>query len=150
MVKLLLKKLRVDKQTNIRKAGLITMTSRVKRLYNEATEVKVMVYQNLLTGEYNVPHKINKWFSDFLDSFKESEYHAQEGRLKPWQYKGLMKLVESNHWRMLSEKQWDIFCKYIRFEEGTYEKFAKFVHNGRKFAITISDSTGFVTIKISG
>ena len=61
-----------------------------------------------------------------------------------------MKLAESNHWRMLSGKQWDIFRKYIRFEKGTYEEFANFEHNGRKFAIRISNSTGFVTIKISG
>lgn len=108
-----------------------------------------MVYQNLLTGEYNVSRKINKWFSDFLDSFTESEYCAQEGRLKPWQYKDLMNLAESNHWRMLSGKQWDIFRKYIRFEMGTYEEFANFEHNSRKFAIRISNSTGFVTIKIS-
>ena len=108
-----------------------------------------MVYQNLLTGEYNVSRKINKWFSDFLDSFTESEYYAQDYTLEPWQYKDLMKLAGSNHWKMLSVKQWDIFRKYIRFERGTYEEFAKFEHNGRKFAIRISNYTGFVTIKIS-
>ena len=108
-----------------------------------------MLYQNLLTGEYNVSRKINDWFSGFLNSFTESEYHAQEGRLKPWQYKNLMKLADSNHWKMLSEKQWDIFRKYIRFERNAYEEFANFKHNNRKFAIRISNSTGFVTINIS-
>ena len=108
-----------------------------------------MTYQNLLTGEYNVFRKINKWFSDFLDSFTESEYYAQDYTLKPWEYKNLMKLAESNNWKMLSVKQWGIFRKYVRFERGTYEEFANFVHNGRKFAIRVSDSTGFVSIKIS-
>ena len=106
-------------------------------------------YLNLLTGEYNNEHKINKWFSDFLDSFTESEYHAQQGRLKPLQYKNLMTLVESNHWKMLSSKQWDIFCKYLDFTRSTWESFTNFKHNERVFNIRVSNTTGFVTIKIS-
>lgn len=104
---------------------------------------------NLSTGEYNNEHKINKWFSDFLDSFTGSEYHAQQGRLKPLQYKNLMALVEANHWKMLSSKQWDIFCKYLNFTRSTWEEFANFKHNERVFNIRVSNTTGFVTIKIS-
>lgn len=109
-----------------------------------------MMYMNLLTGEYNVPHRINKWFSDFLDSFTKPEYHVQAYRIKPWQYKKLMELATSNRWNMLSAKQWDIFCKYIRFENGSYERFANFEHNGKIFKIRVSNVTGFATIEISG
>lgn len=107
-----------------------------------------IVFMNLLTGEFNKPHKINRWFSDFLDSFSKTEYHAQATMLKPWQYKRLMKDAETNHWNMLSTKQWDIFCKYINFESAPQEEFANFIHNGRKFKIRISITTGFATITI--
>ena len=41
--------------------------------------------------------KLNKWFVEvFLESFDAGEYHAQDGWLKPWQYKGLMNLAEVN------------------------------------------------------
>ena len=106
-------------------------------------------YLNLLTGVHDKEYTINDWFSNFLDSFTESEYHAQQGRLRPLQYKNLMTLVESNHWKMLSSKQWDIFCKYLNFTRSTWEEFANFKHNERVFNIRVSNTTGFVTIKIS-
>lgn len=112
--------------------------------------MNVLMYMNLLTGEYNVSKKINQWFSDFLDSFTESEYNVQTTRIKPWQYKNLMVMAERNNWNMLSEKQWSVFEKYIHFESGTYEMFANFKHKGRTFEISVSRATGFVTIKISG
>lgn len=110
----------------------------------------ILMYMSLLTGEYNVSKKINQWFSDFLDSFKEFEYNYQTTRITPWQYKNLMDLAKRDHWNMLSGKQWGIFEKYIKFESGTYEYFANFKHNGRTFKISVSRKTGLATIKISG
>lgn len=107
------------------------------------------MYMNLLTGKYNVPHRINQWFSDFLDSFVDSEYYAQDTYLKPWQYAGLMRSARTDNWNMLSSKQWGIFRKYLRFEHSTYGEFANFEHHGRIFRISISDDTGFVSIKIN-
>lgn len=93
--------------------------------------------------------KLNKWFAEvFLESFDEGEYHAQDGWLKPWQYKGLMNLVEVNHWKMLSSKQWDIFRKYAPWETATYEEFANFETETKVVKISVSRSTGFVTINI--
>ena len=93
--------------------------------------------------------KLNRWFAEvFLESFDAGEYHAQDGWLKPWQYKGLMNLVEVNHWKMLSSKQWDIFRKYVPWETATYEKFANFETETKAIKIIISRSTGFVTINI--
>lgn len=112
--------------------------------------MNVLMYKNLLTGEYNVSKNINQWFSDFLNSFTESEYNVQTTRIKPWQYKNLMDEVERNHWNMLSAKQWSIFEKYIHFESETYTMFANFKHKGKTFKIRISRATGFATIKISG
>lgn len=108
-----------------------------------------IMYQNLLTGKYTIDKKINSWLNGFLDSFTESEYHAQDSILRPYEYKALMKLAESNCWNMLTCKQWDIFRKYVDFKNGTYEEFANFEHNKRKFNIRISNKTGFVTIMIS-
>lgn len=104
---------------------------------------------NLLTGEYNVPKKINQWFSDFLDSFKESEYCALTANLKPWQYKNMMTSTKDDNWNMLSRKQWNVFEKYVHFENETYGYFANFKHKGRTFRIRISSVTGLAIIKIS-
>lgn len=94
--------------------------------------------------------KLNKWFAEvFLESFDAGEYHAQDGWLKPWQYKGLMKLAESNHWKMLSPKQWDVFRRNVSFESATWEDFANFETETKKVRIRISRSTGFVTINIT-
>ena len=112
--------------------------------------MNILMYMNLLTGEYNAPHKINKWFSDFLESFTRPEYYAQTTRIKPWQFKNLMGTAERNSWNMLSTKQWDIFEKYIKFESSAFEMFANFKHNGRTFNIRVSRDTGLATIKISG
>ena len=112
--------------------------------------MNVLMYMNFLTGEYNVSKKINQWFSNFLDSFRESEYNVQTTRIEPWQYKNLMTTAERNHWHMLTEKQWSVFEKNINFESGTYEMFANFKHKGRTFEIRVARATGFATIKISG
>lgn len=112
--------------------------------------MSVIMYKNKLNGNYDVERRSSAWFTDkFLESFDYGEYHAQEGRLKPWQYKGLMELAESNKWKMLTPKQWDVFRNNVRFDRGTYEEFAHFRTKSRKVSITISDATGFVTIKIA-
>lgn len=93
---------------------------------------------------------MNKWFSEvFLESFEPGRYHAQDGWLEPWQFKGLMKLAEANHWKMLSSKQWDVFRRNINLKWSTWEEFANFETKTKKVSIRVSNKTGFVTIDIT-
>lgn len=111
--------------------------------------MNVIYYQNLLNGEFDQEQKINQWFDNFLDSFKEHEYFTLDLINMPaWQYKNMVNTAKENNVKMLTSKQWEIFRKYIKFENGAYEKFSNFIHKGRKFRITISDKTGFCVIKI--
>ena len=110
----------------------------------------VLEYMNLLNGEYSKPVKINQWFSDFLTTFTKNIYYAQVDSLNPWTYKTLLDNAKRNHWNMLSTKQWSIFEKYIQFENTAYTMFANFKHKDKIFKISVSCTTGFVTIKISG
>ena len=108
-----------------------------------------VLYKNPLNGEFTVKRKASPWFVEtFLESFEPGEYHAQDCRLKPWQYKGLMELAEANHWKMLSPKQWDVFRGNVRWEDAPREEFAHFRTNTKDVSIRISNVTGFVTINI--
>lgn len=112
--------------------------------------MSVIMYKNKLNGNYDVERRSSAWFTDkFLESFEPGKYHAQEGRLKPWQYKGLMELAESNKWQMLTPKQWDVFRNNVLFDHGTHEEFAHFQTKSKRVSITISNATGFVTIRIT-
>ena len=91
----------------------------------------------------------NKWFYEtFLESFETGRYHAQDGWIKPWQYKNLMQLAESNHWNMLSTKQWEVFRRNVLFDRSAWEEFANFETDTKIVKIRISNQTGFTTIDI--
>lgn len=91
----------------------------------------------------------NRWFKEvFLESFEEGRYHAQDGWIKPWQYKNLMKLAADNHWKMLSQKQLDIFLRYAPLNRSTFEEWADFETDTKRVKIRISNHNGFTTIDI--
>ena len=49
---------------------------------------------------------------------------------------------------MLFPKQWDVFRNNLVFNRGTFENFANFQTDTKTVSISISSTTGFVTIEI--
>lgn len=89
-----------------------------------------------------------KWFDKFLQSFDKGEYHGLMYRVKPWQYKKLMETAESNKWRMLSQKQVDVFLRNMSIEHSLYEDFGHYANDDVNVDIRVSMRTGFVSINI--
>ena len=90
-----------------------------------------------------------KWFDGFLQSFEAGEYHGLACRVKPWQYKGIMKTAEDNKWRMLSQKQVDVFLRNMPIEHSVWADFGHYDNADSKVDIRVSTQTGFVSIYIS-
>jgi len=90
-----------------------------------------------------------KWFDKFLQSFDRGEYHGLACRVKPWQYKNLMATAEDNKWRMLSQKQVDVFLRNIPMNHSVWENFGCYKNGDVNVNVRVSVQTGFVSINIS-
>lgn len=93
--------------------------------------------------------KTNKWFDKFLDSFETGQYQGQYGYLKKWQYKNLMDTARRNNWKMVTSRQLDVFMSNIKMQRATWEQFGTYETDAVKCEITVSNTTGFATIRIT-